>query len=432
MGTKYSTQTISGYNASPPADDGSQSASNQITWAKHKTKLGDPLKTLAEAINTALVADLNMEAVQKTDTYTVTAAEHKKTVEFLVTSAGADAILLSAATAAAGFMVTVSNAPGSTANITVKLATATDTINEVTNGAVVLPSDCSATFIVNPSTNGYIVKNAHGVVVNDTRSYKLAGPTAVSAGATQTINLVNMPAGIIAPYAGSSVPTGWLACDGSAVSRTTYSALFTAISTTWGAGDGSTTFNVPNFGGKSLIGDGTGVTSEVWTAGAVDTSADTITVNSNADKWVTGMAVTLSTGSSLPNGLSAGVTYYVVRNTATTIKLASSLANATGGATAGVTVINITSQGTGESQIKYTHTARTVGQYGGEETHAMSSTELLAHSHDVRSKTGTGTPYDALSGNNTSNADVPTDFTGGNAAMNNMQPYGVVKYIISY
>ena len=51
----YSTQTISGYNATPPADDGSQVASNQVTWAKHKTKLGDPLKTLAEAIDTACV-----------------------------------------------------------------------------------------------------------------------------------------------------------------------------------------------------------------------------------------------------------------------------------------------------------------------------------------------------------------------------------------
>jgi microcystin-dependent protein len=51
--------------------------------------------------------------------------------------------------------------------------------------------------------------------------------------------------GFVGMFAGASVPTGYLACDGQAVSRTTYAALFAAIGTTWGAGDGSTTFNVP-------------------------------------------------------------------------------------------------------------------------------------------------------------------------------------------
>lgn len=53
------------------------------------------------------------------------------------------------------------------------------------------------------------------------------------------------PAGMVAPYAGKTAPAGWLKCDGSAVSRTTYAALFAAIGTLYGAGDGSTTFNLP-------------------------------------------------------------------------------------------------------------------------------------------------------------------------------------------
>ena len=65
-------------------------------------------------------------------------------------------------------------------------------------------------------------------------------------------------AGIIAPYAGSSAPVGWLMCDGSAVSRTTYSELFNAIGTTYGAGDGSTTFNLPDLKGRVPVGAGTG------------------------------------------------------------------------------------------------------------------------------------------------------------------------------
>lgn len=56
----------------------------------------------------------------------------------------------------------------------------------------------------------------------------------------------SFPVGSMLVYAGSTAPTGWLLCDGSAVSRTTYSGLFTVISSSFGSGDGSTTFNLPN------------------------------------------------------------------------------------------------------------------------------------------------------------------------------------------
>ncbi len=55
--------------------------------------------------------------------------------------------------------------------------------------------------------------------------------------------------GLISPYAGSVAPTGWLLCDGSAINRTTYAALFGVTGTAYGSGDGSTTFNLPNFVG---------------------------------------------------------------------------------------------------------------------------------------------------------------------------------------
>jgi microcystin-dependent protein len=66
--------------------------------------------------------------------------------------------------------------------------------------------------------------------------------------------LDSTPTGAITMYGGATAPTDWLLCDGSAVSRTTYAALFTAISTTYGVGDNSTTFNVPNLKGKFPIG----------------------------------------------------------------------------------------------------------------------------------------------------------------------------------
>ena len=68
------------------------------------------------------------------------------------------------------------------------------------------------------------------------------------------------PVGVINPYGGSTAPTGWLICDGSAVSRTTYAALFAILGTTYGAGNGSTTFNLPNFKGKVPFGRDSGQT----------------------------------------------------------------------------------------------------------------------------------------------------------------------------
>jgi len=63
-----------------------------------------------------------------------------------------------------------------------------------------------------------------------------------------------IPPGVMMPFAGSSPPTGYLLCNGAAVSRTTYGDLFSVIGTTYGVGDGSTTFNVPNTKGKVLVG----------------------------------------------------------------------------------------------------------------------------------------------------------------------------------
>ena len=63
-----------------------------------------------------------------------------------------------------------------------------------------------------------------------------------------------IPTATIVPWSSSSVPTGFLECNGAAVSRSTYSALFAIISTTYGAGDGASTFNVPNLTDKIAMG----------------------------------------------------------------------------------------------------------------------------------------------------------------------------------
>ena len=88
-----------------------------------------------------------------------------------------------------------------------------------------------------------------------------------TAGQTLTSEAVNaelaFPTGSMIPFAGASAPaqtiggvSAWLICDGSAVSRTTYADLFATCSTTYGVGDGSTTFNLPDLRGRMPIGAG--------------------------------------------------------------------------------------------------------------------------------------------------------------------------------
>lgn len=89
--------------------------------------------------------------------------------------------------------------------------------------------------------------------------YKITNAANGSAGTDlATVSQVNatIPTGTIWQYAAGSAPSGWLICDGSAVNRTTYAALFAAISTTYGAGDGSTTFNVPDLVRRTPVGKG--------------------------------------------------------------------------------------------------------------------------------------------------------------------------------
>ncbi len=63
-----------------------------------------------------------------------------------------------------------------------------------------------------------------------------------------------VPAGVMVPFAGSSAPSGWLLCNGQAVSRTTYASLFAAIGTLYGPGDGIATFNLPTMNDRVPVG----------------------------------------------------------------------------------------------------------------------------------------------------------------------------------
>jgi len=109
--------------------------------------------------------------------------------------------------------------------------------------------------VVNGITRKTFLSNLLGLVTGGT-------VTAVTGGTNINVSSVGSPTqqltinfslpGMVVPYAGleSKVPIGWLFCNGQAVSRTTYSDLFGVISTTYGVGNGSTTFNVPDLRGR--------------------------------------------------------------------------------------------------------------------------------------------------------------------------------------
>lgn len=132
------------------------------------------------------------------------------------------------------------------------------------------------------STNNHLPGGANiTTAVNDRARYIGDGTTVycVSYQKADGAAVVGAATGTVTQYAGSSAPTGWLLCDGSAVSRTTYAALFTIVGTTYGTGDGSTTFNLPDIRGRVSIGagQGSGLTNRTLAAtGGAETHTLTI------------------------------------------------------------------------------------------------------------------------------------------------------------
>ena len=240
------------------------------------------------------------------------------------------------------------------------------------------------------------------------------------------------PIGTIKAIGHSTVPYGFLACDGSAVSRTTYVNLFGFLSTTWGVGDGSTTFNVPDLRGRVLVGSGTGTVTETQAAANFATS-DIITVNSNPmdtkPKWLTGMKVQVTTSGVLPTGISASTDYYVSRINATTIYLYDSLVNAMAGGATGR--VNITAIGSGNHTLTCTMQVRALAELFGNETNGA----VPSHRHTLIGDATTDTEGTAGVQGESSTADTwatAVSLFGSTEAVTNMPPSAVVHYIIKY
>jgi microcystin-dependent protein len=218
------------------------------------------------------------------------------------------------------------------------------------------------------------------------------GTTYLIVGAVSSTG-AGQPAGAIQAYAGSTAPPGWLACDGSAVSRTTYSRLFAAIGTTWGAGNGSTTFNVPDLRGRAPIGAGTGSGLTARTLAATG-GAETVTLTTTE---MPAHSHTFSSGTAASDGDHS----HSLSGTASS---------------AGSHTHSVSNQGTRSDILAGggTTTAATgSGSTGsdGSHSHSLSATASTAGAH-THSVTGTNSSE------------------GSGGAHANMQPWAAVTYLI--
>jgi microcystin-dependent protein len=233
-----------------------------------------------------------------------------------------------------------------------------------------------------------------------------------------------VPVGTVTPYAGATAPTGWLIADGSAVSRSTYSQLFTLVSTTYGAGDGTTTFNIPNLKGKVPVGlDATqtefdalaetgGAKTHTLTVAELAAhshalSSGTVTVAGTIDNF------TVNTNTTGVNVQSVSLVDLDHRHTATAKRGTNSLDhNGTTTFAAG---------GTSASEASpQTSTATSIASGSMNHTHTVVLDDP-GHGH-----TGSAT-FTQTSGTVST---LTLQNTGGGSAHNNLQPYIVLNYII--
>jgi microcystin-dependent protein len=166
-------------------------------------------------------------------------------------------------------------------------------VHQIGSSAIINPWTLSGSDTYNTTGNVGIGTNTPTVALDVTGDTKVSGvltaggntyPTNTGTnGYALTTNAAGAaswnavpPVGVITAYAGTTAPTGYLICDGSQVSRTTFAALFAIIGTTYGSGNNSTTFNLPDLTGRVPVGKNAGTFSTLGTKGGEETHVMTV------------------------------------------------------------------------------------------------------------------------------------------------------------
>lgn len=230
-----------------------------------------------------------------------------------------------------------------------------------------------------PGSTSFTAIDSSGNMSNvtpDNSTIEISGSTArvKDAGITQAKLAADvLPAGMVIAWAGTSAPTGWLLCDGSAVSRTTYANLFALMGVTHGQGDGSTTFNLPDYRGQFLRG----YIALSSIAGSGTAASNNATFTAHGVNR-TGMKVRLASGTL--SGLSTLTDYYAIVVDANTLAFATSKANALAGTKITITGANSAVITQYEDPDASSRTAMNVGGTTSGPG-SMQTDNLKAHSH---------------------------------------------------
>lgn len=188
--------------------------------------------------------------------------------------------------------------------------------------------------VVKTTTTGTAILTGTEVVAGNVIGVTYYSTTGQFQLVTNNVSIATPP-GQVATYAMTSCPAGWLTANGSAVSRTTYSVLYSTIGSTWGNGDGSTTFNLPDLRGMFVRGTGTNATYPTASGPSVGTyAADTYLNHNHTDSGHT-HSYNVPSGTSQAIG-GSGSNYYV----------------STGGSTTGTGNANIQNSTTGSTETR--------------------------------------------------------------------------------
>jgi len=189
------------------------------------------------------------------------------------------------------------------------------------------------------------------------------------------------PVGTILPWTAATAPTGFLKCDGSAVSRTTYAALFEVVGTTYGVGDGSTTFNLPDLTSRTMVAANT--STSVGDTGGLNKVTPTLNQNLAA----TAPAVTGAVTANVTGNVSAGVGNLAVNAATLTGDVTADVGNLASSTTINGAPGATQNLGTSVSQNLGGSSASNLGGNltGGVSNHTLSLSQIPSHSHSMLS-----------------------------------------------
>jgi hypothetical protein len=263
MGAKYTTNASSGYNSSPPADDGSQVASNLVKWSTQKTKLTDPLKTFIEEVNTDLVAAFDYAVRQISSSDSLVAGDHMRTVEISPSATtGVTVTLADAATMTNIYRVFIKNS--SAHQQTIARATGGDTIDG-TAANITIPAKAAYCLTTNNAASGYLIVAGYPLeitnLVEDTAPAvsDLVATYDLSATALKKVTLANLKQALgFAPITnsiGSDVTLNNTAnyFTGPTVAQGTSGTWFASGSVTMKDTAGAASFDVKLWDGTTVI-----------------------------------------------------------------------------------------------------------------------------------------------------------------------------------